>query len=67
MTAGSLVALAAVLYQPAFAALTRWYRDRQGIRADHTHSHRWFGQHGVSPLTAALAEHLSWRPPVTDR
>ncbi|MFB6520339.1 MFS transporter [Streptomyces sp. NPDC056401] len=55
------VAMAATFYQPAFAALTRWWAP------DHVRALTLVTLAGglastvFAPLTAALADHLSWR------
>ncbi|MEV7214077.1 MFS transporter [Kitasatospora cineracea] len=54
-------AMAAVFYQPAFAAITRWHRP------DHVRALTTLTLAGglastvFAPLTAALADHLHWR------
>ncbi|WP_407661042.1 MFS transporter [Kitasatospora purpeofusca] len=54
-------AMAATFYQPAFAALTRWHQP------DHVRALTTLTLAGglastvFAPITAALAEHLSWR------
>ena len=63
-TAGWLLAglaMAATFYQPAFAALTRWYgRDR--VRALTTLTLAGgLASTVFAPITAALTEHLGWR------
>ncbi|MER5602336.1 MFS transporter, partial [Streptomyces sp. NPDC002265] len=55
------IAMASTFYQPAFAALTRWWAP------DHVHALTVVTLVGglastvFAPLTAALADHLSWR------
>ncbi|MGW4062619.1 MFS transporter [Amycolatopsis sp. NPDC004747] len=54
-------AMAATFYPPAFAALTRWYGPRR-VRALTTLTLvAGFASTVFAPLTALLAEHLSWR------
>ncbi|NUT91549.1 MAG: MFS transporter [Saccharothrix sp.] len=53
--------MSATLYQPAFAALTRWYGERR-VRALTTLTLvGGFASTVFAPLTALLAEHLDWR------
>ncbi|MEV4334121.1 MFS transporter [Streptomyces sp. NPDC049597] len=63
-TAGWLlvgVAMAATFYQPAFAALTRWW-GAERVRALTTVTIAGgLASTVFAPLTAVLAEHLSWR------
>lgn len=55
------LAMAATFYQPAFAALTRWWRPDH-IRALTTVTLAGgLASTVFAPLTAALADHLSWR------
>lgn len=55
------VAMAATFYQPAFAAVTRWYGP-QRVRALTTVTLcGGLASTVYAPLTATLAEHLSWR------
>ncbi|MET8845949.1 MFS transporter [Amycolatopsis sp. NPDC004625] len=55
------LAMAATFYPPAFAALTRWYGPRR-VRALTTLTLvAGFASTVFAPLTALLAEHLSWR------
>lgn len=55
------VAMAATFYQPAFAALTRWWgADRVRALTVVTLAGG-LASTAFAPLTAALAEHLSWR------
>ena len=57
-------AMSAVLYPPAFAALTRWYGPAAGRRPHHPHPGRGAGQHHLRPdhrrprRPAGLARHL---------
>ncbi|KIQ67320.1 major facilitator transporter [Kitasatospora griseola] len=54
-------AMAATFYQPAFAAVTRWYGPRR-VRALTTVTLAGgLASTVFAPLTAALADHLSWR------
>ncbi|MEL5959456.1 MFS transporter [Streptomyces sp. CLV115] len=59
------LAMAATFYQPAFAALTRWWAP------DHVHALTIVTLAGglastlFAPLTATLADHLSWRATYT--
>lgn len=56
------VAMAAVLYQPAFAAVTRWYSGRARIRALTALTLAGgLASTAFAPLTAALAEQFDWR------
>ncbi|HSI93330.1 MAG TPA: MFS transporter [Jiangellaceae bacterium] len=60
MVAG--VAMAAVLYQPAFSAITRWFEGRHRIRALTALTLAGgLASTVFAPLTAALAERLEWR------
>jgi MFS family permease len=55
------VSMAATFYQPAFAALTRWWGERR-VRALTTVTLAGgLASTAFAPLTATLAEHLSWR------
>ncbi|MEU9290681.1 MFS transporter [Streptomyces sp. NPDC048275] len=55
------MAMAATLYQPAFAALTRWWgEDRVRVLTIVTLAGG-LASTVFAPLTATLAEHLSWR------
>lgn len=55
------IAQACVFYKPAFAALTAWYGDRR-VRALTTLTLvAGLASTIFAPLTAALAEHLTWR------
>lgn len=71
-TAGSLVwfvaawivagvAMAAVLYQPAFAALTRWWGPRRVTALTVVTLVAGLASTVFAPLTAQLAQHLDWR------
>lgn len=54
-------AMAATFYQPAFAALTRWHQPRH-VRALTTVTLAGgLASTVFAPITAALADHLSWR------
>lgn len=56
------VAMAAVLYRPAFAAITRWYDDRNRVRALTILTVAGgLASTVFAPLTAALATELDWR------
>jgi MFS family permease len=55
------VAMGAVLYQPAFAALTRWYGSRHVGALTILTLVAGLASTVFAPLTAVLAEHLSWR------
>lgn len=55
------VAMAAVLYPPAFAALTRWYGPRSVGALTVLTLAGGFASTIFAPITAALAEHLDWR------
>jgi MFS family permease len=55
------LAMAATFYQPAFAALTRWYGPRR-VRALTTLTLAGgLASTIFAPITAALTEHLGWR------
>jgi MFS family permease len=55
------LAMSATLYQPAFAALTRWYGPRR-VRALTTVTlAAGLASTVFAPLTAALGDHLGWR------
>jgi MFS family permease len=54
-------AMAAVLYQPAFAALTRWYGERRVGALTVLTLAGGLASTVFAPLTAGLAEHLDWR------
>jgi MFS family permease len=55
------VAMAAVLYPPAFAALTRWYGDRRGRALTVLTMVAGLSSTIFAPLTSALLDRLSWR------
>jgi MFS family permease len=56
------VAMAAVLYQPAFAAITRWFAGEARIRALTALTLAGgLASTAFAPLTAALAERFDWR------
>ncbi|MGV9796602.1 MFS transporter [Mycobacterium sp. NPDC003449] len=55
------VAMAAVLYQPAFAALTRWYGPRHVRALTVLTLVAGLASTVFAPLTATLADHLDWR------
>lgn len=55
------VAMACVLYQPAFAALTRWYGARHLPALASLTLVAGLASTVFAPLTAALDEHLDWR------
>jgi MFS family permease len=55
------VAMAAVLYPPAFAALTRWYGDRRDRALTVLTLVAGLSSTIFAPLTAALLDRLSWR------
>jgi MFS family permease len=55
------VAMGAVLYQPAFAALTRWYGPRHVAALTILTLVAGLASTVFAPLTAALASHLDWR------
>ncbi|MEE6168579.1 MULTISPECIES: MFS transporter [unclassified Mycolicibacterium] len=54
-------AMGAVLYQPAFAALTRWYGPRHIRALTVLTLVAGLASTVFAPLTAALADHLDWR------
>ena len=58
MTTGSAVA---VLYQPAFAALTRWYGERRVQALTAVTLVGGLASTVFAPLTAGIAQHLDWR------
>ncbi|MEW2630274.1 MFS transporter [Streptomyces sp. NPDC048389] len=63
-TAGWLLAglaMAATFYQPAFAALTRWWGTRRVRALTVVTLAGGLASTVFAPLTAALAEHLTWR------
>jgi MFS family permease len=55
------VAMAGVLYQPAFAALTRWYGPRRVFALTALTLVAGLSSTVFAPLTAVLGEHLDWR------
>ncbi|MDV3126608.1 MFS transporter [Mycobacterium sp. 21AC1] len=55
------VAMGAVLYQPAFAALTRWYGPRHVGALTILTLVAGLASTVFAPLTAALSDHLDWR------
>lgn len=55
------VAMGAVLYPPAFAALTRWYGPRRVAALMVVTLAGGLASTVFAPLTAVLAEHLDWR------
>lgn len=55
------VAIGAVLYQPAFAALTRWYGPRHVRALTMLTLVAGLASTVFAPLTALLADHLDWR------
>lgn len=55
------LAMSAVLYQPAFAALTRWYGPRRVAALTILPLAAGLASSVYAPVTAALVEHLSWR------
>lgn len=55
------LAMSAVLYQPAFAALTRWYGPRRVAALTILTLAAGLASTVYAPITAALADHLSWR------
>jgi MFS family permease len=55
------VAMSAVLYQPAFAALTRWYGPRRVTALTILTLAAGLASTVYAPITAALVDHLSWR------
>ncbi|MCE6995492.1 MFS transporter [Saccharothrix sp. S26] len=54
-------AMAAVFYQPAFAALTRWYGDRRVGALTALTLIGGLASTVFAPLTAGIAVHLDWR------
>ncbi|WP_405733308.1 MFS transporter [Streptomyces sp. NBC_00028] len=63
-TAGWLlagVAMATTFYQPAFAALTRWWGGQRVRALTIVTLAGGLASTAFAPLTATLAEHLSWR------
>jgi MFS family permease len=55
------VAMGAVLYPPAFAALTRWYGARRVSALTVLTLAGGLASTVFAPLTAALSDHLDWR------
>ncbi|MGW4873996.1 MFS transporter [Streptomyces chartreusis] len=55
------MAMAATFYQPAFAALTRWWGEDRIRALTIVTLAGGLASTVFAPLTAALAEHLSWR------
>ncbi|MDX3615506.1 MFS transporter, partial [Streptomyces europaeiscabiei] len=55
------VAMAATFYQPAFAALTRWWGEDRIRALTIVTLAGGLASTVFAPLTAVLAEHLSWR------
>jgi MFS family permease len=55
------VAMAATFYQPAFAALTRWWGEQRIRALTIVTLAGGLASTAFAPLTATLAEHLSWR------
>ncbi|GAB3399070.1 MFS transporter [Flindersiella endophytica] len=55
-------AMAAVLYQPAFAALTRWWGPRRVTALTGVTLIAGLSSTVFAPLTAALVTRLGWRP-----
>jgi MFS family permease len=55
------LAMSAVLYQPAFAALTRWYGPRRVTALTILTLAAGLASTVYAPITAALVSHLSWR------
>jgi predicted MFS family arabinose efflux permease len=55
------VAMGAVLYPPAFAALTRWYGARRVSALTVLTLAAGLASTVFAPLTAALSDHLDWR------
>ncbi|GIJ78718.1 Predicted arabinose efflux permease, MFS family [Micromonospora phaseoli] len=55
------VAMSAVLYQPAFVALTRWYGGRHVSALTTVTLVAGLASTVFAPLTAVLSTHLSWR------
>jgi MFS family permease len=54
-------AMAGVLYQPAFAALTRWYGERRVAALTALTLIGGLASTVFAPLSAMLNEHISWR------
>ncbi|WP_460060813.1 MFS transporter [Streptomyces sp. YKOK-I1] len=55
------VAMAATFYQPAFAAVTRWWGEDRVRALTIVTLAGGLASTAFAPLTATLAEHLSWR------
>ena len=55
------VAMSAVLYPPAFAALTRWYGDRRVYALTVLTLAAGLASTVFAPITAAVASQLDWR------
>jgi MFS family permease len=55
------LAMSAVLYQPAFAALTRWYGPRRVTALTILTLAAGLASTVYAPITVALVSHLSWR------
>lgn len=55
------VAMSGVLYQPAFAALTRWYGPRRVAALTILTVAAGLSSTVYAPVTAVLVDHLSWR------
>jgi MFS family permease len=55
------IAMSAVLYQPAFAALTRWYGPRRVTALTILTLAAGLASTVYAPITAALVTHLGWR------
>lgn len=55
------VAMAATFYQPAFAALTRWWGEQRIRALTIVTLAGGLASTAFAPLTATLADHLSWR------
>ncbi|GAA3458090.1 MFS transporter [Saccharothrix longispora] len=53
--------MAAVLYQPAFAAVTRWYGERRVRALTAVTLVGGLASTVFAPLTAGIAQHLDWR------
>ncbi|MFC5219909.1 MFS transporter [Streptomyces coerulescens] len=59
------VAMAATFYQPAFAALTRWWGEQRIRALTIVTLAGGLASTAFAPLTATLAEHLTWRATYT--
>ncbi|MFJ5728935.1 MFS transporter [Streptomyces paradoxus] len=59
------VSMAATFYQPAFAALTRWWGEQRVRALTVVTLAGGLASTAFAPLTAALAQHLSWRATYT--